>query len=64
MIPPIYEKDPPCPFESDGSVEGEEMEDEAMATLDEMDLLQLILHQRLPRSPPGYLTKLIPATSR
>jgi len=40
---PIYRKDPPNPFESDGSVEGEEMEemeDEAMTTLNEANPFQ------------------------
>ena len=40
---PIYRKDPPNPFESDGSVEGEEMEemvDEAMTILNEVNPFQ------------------------
>jgi hypothetical protein len=36
----VYMKDPPYPFESDGSVEREEMEDEAITILNEVNPFQ------------------------
>ena len=58
---PIYRKDPPNPFESDGSVEGEEMEDEAMAAPNGRNLLhyESIWLRRQLGTQPGYSGKLI-----